>query len=95
MSHVAHVGRCRSVTNGEFGAFSAAVDVPGRTRRPCSLLSRPGAIRSWPAASRGGFGGLLSSTAHAVYKLKIRWYTELHEESCFARWLIIPAQARD
>jgi len=30
-----------------------------------------------------------------VYKLKIRWYTELDEESCFARWLIIPAQARD
>jgi len=83
------------VTNGEFRAFSAAVDVRGRTRRPCSLLSRPGAIRSWPAASRGGFGGLLFSTAHAVYKLKIRWYTELDEESCFARWLIIPAQARD
>ena len=37
--------------------------------------------------------GLLLSTVHTAYKLKVRWYTELGEGNCFARWLLIPAQA--
>jgi hypothetical protein len=39
--------------------------------------------------------GLLISVRHTGYKLKVRWYTRLDEDNCFARWLLIPAQAND
>lgn len=28
-------------------------------------------------------------------KLKVRWYTELDEDNCFARWLLTQVQAND
>lgn len=34
---------------------------------------------------------MLIQTAESVYRFKIRWYTELDDESCFARWLLTPA----
>lgn len=43
--------------------------------------------------SRGVDEGLLFSTAHTAYKLKVRWYTELDADNCFARWLLTPVQA--
>jgi hypothetical protein len=39
--------------------------------------------------------GLLISVRHTEYKLKVRWYTRLDEDNCFARWLLIRAQAND
>lgn len=37
--------------------------------------------------------GLLIPAPHPEYKLKVRWYTRLDEDNCFARWLLTPAQA--
>ena len=39
--------------------------------------------------------GLLISVRHTMYMLKVRWYARLDEDNCFARWLLIPAQAND
>jgi hypothetical protein len=39
--------------------------------------------------------GLLLPAAHPAYKLKVRWYTELDEANCFARWLLTPVQTND
>jgi hypothetical protein len=39
--------------------------------------------------------GLVISTPHTRYKLKVRWYTKLDEDNCFARWLLIPVEAND
>ena len=42
---------------------------------------------------KAGRMGMLIQTADArLYRFKIRWYTELDGESCFARWLLIPVE---
>jgi hypothetical protein len=43
--------------------------------------------------SRGMDPGLLFSTVHTAYKLKVRWHTEFDGGNCFARWLLIPVPA--
>jgi hypothetical protein len=80
------------VRSGELAIFSAAADGSG----PYSTSLLP----AWPGPvplvhgppSRGKGQGLLFPTAHTAYELKVRWYTELDEDNCFARWLLIPAR---
>lgn len=83
------------VSSGEFAIFSAAVDGAGPHSVPL-LTAEPGPVPPVHGPpSREVDPGLLFSTKHTAYELKIRWYTELGEDSCFARWLLIPVQTND
>jgi len=58
----------------------------------------PGPVRCRPVTVRPrarADPGFLISVRHTGYKLKVRWYTRLDEDNCFARRLLIPAQASD
>jgi hypothetical protein len=83
------------LSSGELAIFSAAVDGAGLYSVPL-LTARPGPVPPVHGPpSREVDPGLLFSTLHTAYKLKIRWYTELDEDNCFARWLLIPVQTND
>lgn len=86
-------GDMLKVSSGELAIFSAAVDGAGLHSMPL-ITARPGpAPPVHGPPSREVDPGILLSTAHSAYKLKVRWYTRLDEDNCFARWLLIPAQA--
>lgn len=86
-------GDMLKVSSGELAIFSAAVDGAGLHSTPL-ITARPGpAPPVHGPPSREVYSGILLSTAHSAYKLKARWYTRLDEDNCFARWLLIPAQA--
>jgi hypothetical protein len=88
-------GDTLKVGSGELAVFSAAEDGAGPYSMPL-LTVRPGPV---PAAhgrpSEGMDQGLLFSTAQTAYRLKVRWYTRIDEDSCFARWLLIPGKNGD
>jgi len=84
-------GDTLNVRSGTLAIFSAAVDGTGPHSVPL-LAGRPGPVPPVHGPpSHGVDPGLLLSTAHTAYKLRVRWYTELDEDDCFARWLLIPA----
>jgi hypothetical protein len=86
------VGDTLHVSSGELAVFSAAADGSGPYSMPL-LPARPGPVppvHGPPAREEDP--GLLLSTAHTAHELKVRWYTELDEDNCFARWLLIPAR---
>lgn len=86
-------GDTLGVRSGELAIFSAAVDGAGPHSVPL-LATQPGPVPPVHGPpSREVDPGLLISTSHTVFKLKVRWYTKLDEDNCFARWLLIPAQA--
>jgi hypothetical protein len=86
-------GDTLKVSSGELAIFSAAVDGAGPHSVPV-LTAQPGPVPPVHGPpSREMDPGLLFSTAHTAYKLKVRWYTELDGDNCFARWLLIPVQA--
>lgn len=81
--------------SGELAIFSAATDGTGPYSGPFAS-ARPGPVPPVHGPpSREADPGLLIPIRHTEYKLKVRWYTRLDEDSCFARWLLIPAQAND
>jgi hypothetical protein len=83
--------------SGELAIFSAATDGTGPGSGPFAH-ARPGPVppvHGPPSCEMDLDPGLLISAAHTEYKLKVRWYTRLDEDNCFARWLLIPAQASD
>ena len=81
--------------SGELAIFSAAIDGTGPYSGPF-VNARPGPVPPGHGPpSREVDPGLLISVRHTEYKLKVRWYTRLDEDNCFARWLLIPAQAND
>jgi hypothetical protein len=83
------------VGSGELAIFSAATDGTGPHSGPF-VNARSGPVPSVHGPpSREVDPGLLISARHTEYKLKVRWYTRLDEDNCFARWLLIPAQAND
>lgn len=88
-------GDVLEVGSGELAIFSAAIDGAG----PCSgpfVNARPGPVPLFHGPpSREVDPGLLISAPYTEYKLKVRWYTRLDEDNCFARWLLIPAQVND
>ncbi|WP_211267076.1 hypothetical protein [Nonomuraea candida] len=79
------------VHSGELALFSAACDGTGPHSQPL-VPARPGPLP--PVHGRpphGGDPGLLMTTAHTMFAFKVRWFTQLDEENCFARWLLTPA----
>jgi hypothetical protein len=88
-------GDMLKVSSGKFAIFSAADDGAGPHSVPL-LTARPGTVPPVHGPPSPGIDpGLLLSTAHTAYKLKVRWYTRLDEDNCFARWLLIAVQTND
>ena len=88
-------GDALKVGSGELAIFSAAIDVTGPYSGPF-VNAGPGPVPPGHGPpSREVDPGLLISVRHTEYKLKVRWYARLDEDNCFARWLLIPAQAND
>jgi hypothetical protein len=86
-------GDTLTVSSGELAIFSTALDGAGPHSMPL-LTAQPGPVPPVHGLPfRGMDPGLLCSTVHTAYKLKVRWYTEFDEGNCFARWLLIPVQA--
>jgi hypothetical protein len=81
------------VSSGEMAIFSAACDGAGPHSTPL-VSAQPGPVPPVHGPpSRGVDPGLLLSTAHTAYNLKVRWYTELDQHNHFARWLLIPVRS--
>jgi hypothetical protein len=83
--------------SGEIAIFSAGLDDTGPDSGPF-VSARPGPVP--PVYRPSAYGdpqppGLLMPAQHAEYKLKVRWYTRLDEDNCFARWLLTPIHAND
>jgi hypothetical protein len=80
--------------SGELAVFTAAADGDGEYATPFDH-PRPGPTPAQHGApSRDTDPGLLIATSGVnAYRLKVRWYTRLDDEGCFARWLLIPATA--
>ncbi|MFA1541823.1 hypothetical protein [Actinomadura monticuli] len=88
-------GDTLNVRSGTLAIFSAAVDGTGPHSVPL-LAARPGPVPPVHGPPSPGVDpGLLLATAHTAYRLKVRWYTELEEDDCFARWLLVPVEAKD
>ena len=88
-------GDTLKVSSGEIAIFSATADGAGLYSVPL-LPAQPGPVPPVPGPPSHEVGpGLLLSAVHTGYKVKVRWYTELGEDSCFARWLLIPVQTND
>jgi hypothetical protein len=81
-----------SVSSGLIAIFSSALDGAGPRSQPL-VTARPGPVPDDDELPPGeNDPGLLISAVAARYTLKVRWYTRLDEDSCFARWLLIPGQ---
>ncbi|MBB6556283.1 hypothetical protein [Nonomuraea rubra] len=79
------------VHSGELALFSAACDGTGPHSQPL-VPARPGPTPSVHGRpSHDGDPGLLITTTYTTFAFKVRWYTQLDEENCFARWLLTPA----
>lgn len=77
---------------GKLAIFSAADDGAG-PHSVALVNARPGpipAVHGPPA--REVDPGLLISAPRDGYKLKVRWHTQLDQDTCFARWLLIPVR---
>jgi hypothetical protein len=78
------------VDSGELAIFSAASDGAGPHSTPL-LPAAPGPVpRTHGPPSGQADPGLLLRTSSSTYRLVIRWYTPFDDDSCFARWLLIP-----
>jgi hypothetical protein len=88
-------GGTLKVNCGKIAIFSATADGAGPYSVPL-LPAQPGPVPPVHGPpSHEVDPGLLLSAAHTDYKTKVRWYTELGEYNCFARWLLIPVHAND
>jgi hypothetical protein len=88
-------GDVLTVDSGLLAIFSAAVDGTGRYSCPW-ISPRPGPVPDVHGRSTSGADpGLLIPVPHTRYRFKIRWYTRLDEDNCFARWLLLPALTDD
>jgi hypothetical protein len=85
-------GDVLKVLSGKLAIFSAAVDGTG----PYSdrlVSARPGLVPPVHGPpSRQDHWGLMIQSPNTEYELKVRWYTQIDENNCFARWLLIPVQ---
>lgn len=81
-----------TAASGEITIFSSADDGTGPYSGPW-VKAQPGPVPPVHGRpSREADPGLVISAPHIVYKLKVRWYTRLDGDNCFARWLLIPVQ---
>jgi hypothetical protein len=79
-------GGMLQVDSGKLAIFSAAVD-GNYPLLPASPGPVP-AVHGRPTNEADP--GLLLATKQRTYRLAVRWYTELGEDGCFARWLLLP-----
>jgi hypothetical protein len=87
-----HAGGEVAVATGELAVFTSALDGAGDQSSALSP-ERPGpapVVKGAPS-SEAEPGLLISAGDTATFQLKVRWCTELDDESYFARWLLIPA----
>ncbi|GAA0391431.1 hypothetical protein GCM10009530_48400 [Microbispora corallina] len=86
------VGDPLIVSSGELALFSAACD--GAGPYAASLVpARPGpGPLEYGRPSNEDDPGLLITTTYTTFGFKVRWYTLLDEENCFARWLLTPVR---
>ncbi|MEV4483090.1 hypothetical protein [Micromonospora coxensis] len=84
-------GEVLRVPSGALALFSAAADGAGAHSTPLTP-ARPGPVplRHGPPPSLSVEPGLLLPAAATSYQLRVRWYTELDDDACFARWLLTP-----
>lgn len=74
------------VDSGKLAIFSAAADGADPL-----LPASPGPVPAVHGRPTGAADpGLLIATSHRMYRLAVRWYTELPDDGCFARWLLCP-----
>ena len=79
-----------TVPSGELAIFSAALDGVGEQAMPL-LAPAPGpAPVQHGSPSREIDTGLRVPTRHRAWTCRVRWYTEVDDENCFARWLLEP-----
>jgi hypothetical protein len=88
-------GDVLKVFSGKLAIFSAVLDGSGPYSDPLAgARPRPVPPVHGPPPRQDNTG-LLIQAPHTEYKLKVRWYTQLDEDNCFARWLLIPVQANN
>lgn len=88
-------GEVLAVESGTLAIFSAAIDGTGEYSGPF-VTARPGpppVVHGPPSADVNP--GLLLQTRSRAFRLKVRWYTVLDNDSCFARWLLTPLRPDD
>lgn len=87
------VGDVIEVRSGDLALFSAAEDGTG-PRGAQLVRANPGPPPvTCPPMSREIDPGLMLAMDRGEYMLRVRWYTELGDGACFARWLLLPATA--
>ncbi|MEV0715145.1 hypothetical protein [Asanoa sp. NPDC050611] len=84
------VGALIAVPSGQLAIFSAACDGAGEHSMALEPARRGNPPAEHGPPSREADPGLVLTTGVASYRLKIRWYTEIDDSSCFARWLLLP-----
>ncbi len=82
------------IRSGELAVFTAAADGDGEFANPFEQ-ARPGPVpaKHGPPSRAVDPGLLISTDGVTAYRLKVRWYTTLDDDSCFARWLLLPVPA--
>ncbi|MFF0868583.1 hypothetical protein ACFYUV_42985 [Nonomuraea sp. NPDC003560] len=60
-----------------------------------AIVQASGPPSSHGRPSRDGDPDLLVTTTCTTFAFKVRWHTQLDDENCFARWLLIPHEPRD
>jgi hypothetical protein len=78
------------VDSGDLALFSAAVDGTGPDGAELVPASQGPPPVTNPPTSRNVEPGLLLAVDKGEYTLRVRWYTELGDDGCFARWLLLP-----
>lgn len=83
-----------AVRSGELAVFTAVVDGDGEFASPFEQ-ARPGPVpeEHGPPSRDDDPGLLIGTDAVTAFQLKVRWYTTFDDESCFARWLLLPVSA--
>jgi hypothetical protein len=82
------LGDVVDVRSGNLALFSAAVDGVGP--QSVELVpAKPGPTPvTYAPPSRGVDPGLILELDPGTYRLHVRWFTELDEDGCFARWIL-------
>jgi hypothetical protein len=93
-SAIDDVGDALSVPSGDLAIFSAALDGIGEHAMPLSPPQPgPPPAEHGPPSPEPDTGLLLPARSNG-YALRVRWYTEIDDQSCFARWLLLPVHDR-
>ncbi|GAB2825521.1 hypothetical protein GCM10027176_32490 [Actinoallomurus bryophytorum] len=78
------------VGSGALALFSAALDGTGPDGAELVRADPGPPPVTRPRTPRGIAPGLLVAMDRGAYTLRVRWYTELGDDGCFARWLLMP-----